>query len=902
MFNRSSRASFATAALAGRWNTEQVLPQVVDGTLGALIVLAPLVWGGRGDIARAVYAFLVAVATIAWLADTWITKRSTWRWTPAFWIPVAAIAWVIVQLLPLPEALVGWLSPRTVELLPLWQGDSILTSYGLGHWRTLSLNPSEGQISLAMLLSYTLLAVLLVDRLQSREKVDQLLRWMGIAAVLMAAFGVLQFFTAGGMFFWVYDHPFRRSNDFACGSFINRNHFASFLAMGAVAIACQLVRGTPKLATKQRNPQRSTGRTSDEYQAIVWACGLVVVALGMVLSASRGGTLAALAGVVVALLVYWRKKLLGGRQLGYGLVVVVVVSVLVALYGQERLVQRLEDLTSGSVQQIDRLGARRAIWSANVEAISDAWLTGSGAGTHLDIYPAYIDQSFETVFTHAENGYLQIATELGLPGIALLIAVLACTGRWTVLAWRRCETREQLACLGAVLAGLTISVVHNLVDFVWFIPATMTLTLACLFILRRLAVGDERNAAAGSLPYEFIVATGVAIIYIASILLPPAAASPAWHRYIAASAMQGLEVNHSINEYTKTGAAAPIDVQQASLLAMVAALRDAVDANPRSGAVHLRLARTYLQVFDVRTELRENRMNLGQIQGAVVSGGFDSQDQLEEWLGRAVGEDVQLLQAARRHAIEAVRHAPLQAFGYVCLANLSFLEDPSMADSQKLLDQAVKLSPRDGDLLFEVGKQHLLAGRLEPAIDCWTRAFQQRGQQQLLVVAALAGQMPADVFLETFKPDWTTLPVIWQQYLAAGNHEHLEQLLAYATEQSENYEPARGETPVAFVWGWLGQMNADVGNTQQQLECLERAVESNGTLLWVRKKYAIALYQSQQFAEAEPHLRWCLARDSADKDIRALLQSAAKQRHKQSTSAFLSARRAKTQQAEEPLR
>lgn len=892
MFQRSQTSRFSLAALVGSWRWNVVLPKTVDLSLAALFIFAPLVWGGRGEIARLVYASLVSIAAVAWLANAWLTGRSIWRWTPVLLIPVAAITWVVLQLVPLPEAVIQWLAPRNAELLPLWQGESALAGYGLGTWRTLSLNPTESQVSLALLLAYTLLAAMLIDRLKSREKVDELLGWMGISAIAMAALGVLQYLTSDGLFFWVYEYPFRRSDQYAVGAFINHNHFASFIAMGAAAIAYQLVREAPQPLTRTKAPQNTSTRTAADYRTIGWAIGLGVVALALVMSASRGGVLAAAVGVAVILFVYWRRNLFGGRQLIYSAVAAALLGVMMSLIGEEQFTERLESITSGSAEELDELGARRAIWSANLRAIADNWLTGSGAGTHKDIYPAYIDQPHTKVFSHAENGYLQIATELGLPGVVLLVAVLVSAARWTVMAWRRCESREQLACLGAMLAALAVSISHSLVDFVWFIPATMTMALACLLVLRRLAVGGERDSDARGMPYDLAVATCVAIVFTATVLVPPAMASGAWTEYRRLSNRQGLETPETIAQYAKTGDATSFDGQQRSALAMHKALRQVVELNPRSAEAHLRLARIYLRLFDARSELRENRMELGQYQSAVVSGGFDSTEQLREWLARAVGDDVSLLLAARHHTIESIRYAPLEADGYIWLANLDFLDNPTSPRAEPLLSQALQLGPQDGSVQYEVGKLYGVVGNDELALNCWKRAFELPGQHQKLVAAAIAGQQPpAELLVEEFKPDWTTLPTIWQRYLAGGDEQQLQLLLDYATELAETYEPKRGETPTAYVWKWLGEMNSEIGNVDQQIACLRRAVEENGTLLTVRKSYAVALYDAERYAEAEPHLRWCLARDSVDKGIRKKLAKSAVARRKQAVNPFTPAGR-----------
>ena len=48
----------------------------------------------------------------------------------------------------------------------------------------------------------------------------------------MAAFGIVQYLTDNGKFFWFYEHGRDMNGEYAQGSFTNRNHFAQFLTLG----------------------------------------------------------------------------------------------------------------------------------------------------------------------------------------------------------------------------------------------------------------------------------------------------------------------------------------------------------------------------------------------------------------------------------------------------------------------------------------------------------------------------------------------------------------------------------------------------------------------------------------------------------------------------------------------
>ncbi len=99
----------------------------------------------------------------------------------------------------------------------------------------------------------------------------------------------------------------------------------------------------------------------------------------------------------------------------------------------------------------------------------------------------YLAEPWEVEFTHAENGYLQVALETGLPGLGLLLAGIATCWVWCRRSLRRANQRRLYLASAAVSAGLLASVVHSLVDFVWYIPSLMAVTVLLIACAYRLA-------------------------------------------------------------------------------------------------------------------------------------------------------------------------------------------------------------------------------------------------------------------------------------------------------------------------------------------------------------------------------------------------------------------------------
>ncbi len=877
----------------GRAFAQQLL-SVVDIGLIATIGVAPFVFGGRHDLGRLVFVALVAMTSAAWFVRQSLLHRATWNRTFAFGVLLAAAATIVMQIVPLRADWLARLTPRTIELLPLWKAGSGTGPFGC--WQTLSLTPYETTLALAMLISYGLLFVVVSQRLQSTADIERLLNVVAGAAVLMAAFGLLQLLTSNGQFFWCYLHPYRATDQLAMGSFMNRNHFASFLVLGLGP----LVRW---LFSVLREPGAHAGRRHlPHHHAALVVPGLllsaiVIVLLAIALSLSRGGALALLASTVIVSAFYWHWRLVDGKYLyalaGVGLLMLGLLSI----YGYEQVTNRLDDFTTASIDKLDESGARRKVWRANLLAFQHGWLVGSGVGSHGELCPIYLDEPSPGEYTHAENGYLQIATEAGVVGIALLVTSIALCGAWCVACLARLKGRAEQLCFGAAAAGLGASLVHSLVDFVWYIPACLSVTLVLAVVTLRLAQlalpSEKQVTTAFTLaPQRWIECTALVALlggWAVYSLVGPAVAAIHWDRYLRDAVAGSRLLDEQSLPLAWQPTVAETAMRDPLILSMQHHLEETVRWNPSFGRAQLRLATRYVQRFELAQQDAENAMTLSQIRDASLSSRFASPGELRAWLERAFGANVGLLYQAHAHARRAVELSPLQGEGYVLLAQLGFLVGEGAEQAEAYVAQACVVRPFDGDVLFEAGKQALLKGDVETALREWGRCFPHRGAHQLRIVSLLAGRIPAAVLVEQLHPDWHTLREFWARYREFGTAEDLEHLVAYAADVTQGATQHNGGIPPAYAWLWLGSMQLDLKQQDLALACLERANQLDQHVFRVRYLLGFLLKDTGKYAEAEPHLRWCLARRPESKELSAALIEITKLRLSQRDQGQLSA-------------
>jgi putative inorganic carbon (HCO3(-)) transporter len=200
--------------------------------------------------------------------------------------------------------------------------------------------------------------------------------------------------------------------------------------------------------------------------------GTAALLVGIVLSQSRSAWMGGAVGVLSAIGLWalaskkpqWRHATLvlllatttGGLIAGWSI-------------GGDRLTAWLTAATTGaletSVAGSVSLAGRIEIWSRAIYAIQDFIFTGCGLGAFREVvwvlYPLFTISPGADI-AHAHNIFLQVAVDLGIPG---LVAYLAIIGIALKMAWRvaRLNTEYRALALG-LLGGLIALHTYGLTD------------------------------------------------------------------------------------------------------------------------------------------------------------------------------------------------------------------------------------------------------------------------------------------------------------------------------------------------------------------------------------------------------------------------------------------------------
>lgn len=208
----------------------------------------------------------------------------------------------------------------------------------------------------------------------------------------------------------------------------------------------------------------------------------------LILTQSRGGLMALAAVLLVMALLRWRR--------GWLLLLASAIpgAIALQLLGAGVVLNALT--TNNSFGGIEN---RLEIWSRAWYMIQEFPFTGIGMGSFQEVtdmlYPLFLSPSG---IPHAHNLFLQVAVDLGIPGLIawLAILMLVSTTAWQIYSYGRAVGDNWLAGLGAgLLCSQVALAVHGLTDAVTW---GMVRTAVVVWALWGLAVAGWNARVVGS--------------------------------------------------------------------------------------------------------------------------------------------------------------------------------------------------------------------------------------------------------------------------------------------------------------------------------------------------------------------------------------------------------------------
>ncbi len=469
---------------------------VIERLLVVLLIFMPFAFGARDAWSEEVVILLSGAMAVCFSMKLLFHRSQpvVWSWT---YVPaVLFISLVILQLLPLPCAVAEMLSPNTViERRTLLQGlpdaNRLLETVPLSFYRHATWH------DLRLVLCVITVYVVVVNVFRQPRQIKRLLKTIALIGGAVALLAILQDLFGNGKFYWFIEPQY--SNALRSGPFVNRNHYAQFMALSVGAgLAYVCVHLHEAFAHRNRSLAVLCEYLGARAAREIWLLvGLMVLCVATALiGMSRGGTIGlVVAGTLTVVLLSLRSPLKGSGWIV--LLLAITAFACMVLIGLDGVIDRFANLgdefTHGSRAQILR----------DLTAVYRRFpVFGTGLGTHSVVYPMFKRIQDVLLYTHAENEYAQMMEEMGIAGLSLL----ASFGLLVIYNGYRCLRRGRLPVCSAVYGlvfGLAAILVQSLTDYGQHIPANAMLSIVFCALL----VGLGRHSLAG-LPADTRTAMG----------------------------------------------------------------------------------------------------------------------------------------------------------------------------------------------------------------------------------------------------------------------------------------------------------------------------------------------------------------------------------------------------------
>nr|CRH06532.1 putative lipid A core-O-antigen ligase and related enzymes [Candidatus Magnetococcus massalia] len=367
----------------------------------------------------------------------------------------------LLQIIPLPSLLLEKLAPWG-----FYQRETLFP----GLWAPISLDPHATWAWVVQHLSYAGFFALVLVLVRDQQRLYILLGIMFMSGLLQAIYGLWVYFSGSNLILFMDKWS---SLDSVSGSFVNRNHFATFILLTLPIGVSFIFKGMYHI-----NEFRflSSARRVDRFRIYSILVLLGVMLLALVGSNSRGGIVCFVIVAIIMLcfliirrglktLPVWPILLTGGALGG-------------ALFSSmgEELLRRFKQ-EPGKI--LDRLYIYQDSW----HLFTQQPLTGIGAGSFESTFPAANTYFVSGHYTHVHNDHLEMLLETGVIGYSLFLLFLIWC--WLTL-WNDFKQHNPIALLGVLFSLMAATfgmMIHSAMDFPMAIPANK------LYFFTLLAIG-----------------------------------------------------------------------------------------------------------------------------------------------------------------------------------------------------------------------------------------------------------------------------------------------------------------------------------------------------------------------------------------------------------------------------
>lgn len=440
-----------------------LLDRILFVALLLLVLWLPLPWGSNRAGPEAALSIIAGILCAIYFIGQIFRQGSSafsprqYGWPLLLWI--AWLAWIFFQTVPLSQEWLAIFAPTASRYYA-----SAFPAIASSHAWPISVLPEQTSQKLLLSFGYFSLYLLVLGLARDRGRLKLLGQAVVVSALAQAVYGGIMMLT--GLEYGFFEKKTAYLG-LATGTFINRNHLAGYLELGA-AMAIGLILADLKVTDLSSWKKRLVAVLDFLFSTrLRIRVFLAIIVVGLVLTRSRGGNMAFFTALIVlapTYLFFKERKLFLKSAILFISLLAVDVWIVSGWFGLEKLANRLEE-TSAQTE------ARTYAFKAFPGLIDEYSRAGSGMGTFAAVFGKNQPADAYGYYDHAHNDYAEFLIEAGIPGMVILAILAGLSGLHAISVIRRRNDRLRVGVSFAFLMASAELAIHSLTDFNLQIPA-----------------------------------------------------------------------------------------------------------------------------------------------------------------------------------------------------------------------------------------------------------------------------------------------------------------------------------------------------------------------------------------------------------------------------------------------
>ena len=431
---------------------EKLIPILINLGL-ALILLSPLPFGNVETWSVSLFEIISFLTFGVWLSGKILKGRIRIPKSPLYLPMGLFFILIFFQTVELPGFLLGIISPHASSLL---QGKAEALGFVFGEkihlFSTISIYPFVTNQKFLLYLSYAAFFIVALDYIRYSRQIRRFFWIIFTVCLIESLIGLMQYLASG-------------SQVPASGTYVNPNHFAGLLVLVIPFILGYLLHLYTKHGVVISRWESKVKLPVSSHFIMFFAAAIMSITL--ILAQSRGAILSFVASIFFFYMLMSRDKKNRSNKwlIGGFLAIILVYSLWIGL-------DPVLDKASRTTRELPN---RTYIWKDSLNMIKDFPAFGVGLGNFSLAYTLYKkDAYWPHVYDHAHNDYIELATETGILGFALVF--------WALIAFFRNVYRSEkyfssekdpfsYFIMIGLLSGMFGMFVHTITEFTFQIPA-----------------------------------------------------------------------------------------------------------------------------------------------------------------------------------------------------------------------------------------------------------------------------------------------------------------------------------------------------------------------------------------------------------------------------------------------